>query len=106
MGRQQRKKKTKAKAMPKKGERARPKKDQPKPRQRFSQDLSLKKEGAWQKTVRFLREVKVELNKVTWPSRKETMASTLVVIVLVLIISFFLGLVDLGLSKIVSQIIG
>jgi len=50
------------------------------------------------KGIQFLREVKVELKKVTWPSRKQTMGSTAVVIFLVIIISFYLGVVDFGLS--------
>jgi preprotein translocase subunit SecE len=52
--------------------------------------------------VQFLREVKIELKKVTWPSRKQTLGSTAVVIVLVIVISFFLGLVDLGLSSLIG----
>jgi preprotein translocase subunit SecE len=55
--------------------------------------------------VDFLRDVRGELKKITWPTRKETLASTAVVIVAVLIISVYLGLVDLGLSKLVGQII-
>ena len=49
--------------------------------------------------LQFLREVRVELKKVTWPSRKQTIGSTVVVIVLVMILSFFLGAVDIGLSS-------
>jgi len=56
------------------------------------------------RAVQFLREVKIELKKVTWPTRKQTMGSTLVVIVLVMIISLFLGLVDLGLSTVVRAV--
>jgi preprotein translocase subunit SecE len=56
------------------------------------------------RAVQFLREVKIELKKVTWPTRKQTMGSTLVVIVLVVIISLFLGLVDLGLSAVVRAV--
>jgi len=52
--------------------------------------------------IQFLREVKIELKKVTWPSRKQTLGSTAVVIVLVIVISFFLGLVDLGLSSLIG----
>jgi preprotein translocase subunit SecE len=59
----------------------------------------------WSKGVQFLREVKIELKKVTWPSRKETMASTVVVIVLVMIVSAFLGLVDVGLSSLIGLVI-
>ncbi len=61
-------------------------------------------ERFWQRAIRFLREVKVELKKVTWPSRKQTVGSTIVVIVLVLLISTFLGLVDLALSTVVRAI--
>lgn len=57
------------------------------------------------KSVQFLREVRAELKKVTWPSRKQTVGSTLVVIVLVMIISLFLGMVDIGLSSLVRVIL-
>jgi preprotein translocase subunit SecE len=57
------------------------------------------------KTAQFLREVKVELKKVTWPSRKQTLGSTVVVIVLVMIISFFLGVVDMGLSSLIRVVL-
>jgi preprotein translocase subunit SecE len=57
-------------------------------------------------TVRqFLREVRAELSKVTWPSRKDTIASTSVVLVIVILIAAFLGLVDLGLSKIMRLVL-
>lgn len=58
-----------------------------------------------QQALQFLREVKVELKKVTWPSRKQTIGSTVVVIVLVMIISFFLGAVDIALSSLVGVIL-
>ncbi len=59
----------------------------------------------WTNSGQFLREVKVELKKVTWPSRKQTMGSTAVVIVLVAIISMFLGLVDMSLTEVVKLVI-
>ncbi len=61
--------------------------------------------GIVQKSIQFLREVKVELKKVTWPSRKQTMGSTIVVIVLVVIISMFLGVVDFGLSSLMRAVL-
>jgi preprotein translocase subunit SecE len=61
--------------------------------------------GVVQKSIQFLREVKVELKKVTWPTRKQTLGSTAVVIVLVMIISLFLGMVDIGLSSLVSKVL-
>ncbi len=59
----------------------------------------------WAKTSQFLREVKIELRKVTWPSKKEAMASTVVVIILVIIVSVFLGLVDVGLSSLIRLVL-
>jgi preprotein translocase subunit SecE len=47
----------------------------------------------------FFREAKAELQKVTWPDRKTTGASTLVVLVVVVIVAFYLGLVDLLLNQ-------
>jgi preprotein translocase subunit SecE len=58
-----------------------------------------------QKSLQFLREVKIELKKVTWPTRKQTTGSTLVVIILVMIISIFLGIVDFGLSSLVRVVL-
>jgi preprotein translocase subunit SecE len=59
----------------------------------------------WGKATQFLREVKIELKKVTWPSRKETIGSTAVVIILVIIVSAFLGLVDMGLSSLIRLVL-
>jgi preprotein translocase subunit SecE len=50
----------------------------------------------------FFREVKVETNKVVYPNREELIGSTWVVIITVLVISVFLGIVDLGLTKLVG----
>lgn len=61
---------------------------------------------AFEKVRHFLKEAKVELKKVTWPTPKQTLASTSVVIVVVVIISIFLGIVDFGLSKIIRLALG
>ena len=53
----------------------------------------------------FLREVKTELKKVTWPTRKDTLAGTAVVLVAVFIIAIFLGIVDSGLSALVKELL-
>ncbi len=59
----------------------------------------------WVNSMQFFREVRIELKKVAWPSRSQTIGSTAVVIILVMIISFFLGLVDMGLSGLVQLIL-
>jgi len=48
----------------------------------------------FKKLVKFLREVKLELKKVSWPSRREISGSTGVVIMSVVIVSVYLGVVD------------
>ena len=53
----------------------------------------------------FLREVRTELKKVTWPSRKDTMYATIIVLICVFIFGFFLGIVDLGLSRLVRLVL-
>lgn len=54
------------------------------------------------KIKEFFREVKVEIKKVVFPSKDELIGSTWVVIITVIVISLFLGVVDLGLSKLVG----
>jgi len=63
------------------------------------------KDNIFTKSAQFLREVKVELKKVTWPSRKQTVGSTVVVIVLVMLISLFLGIVDFGISSLIRAVL-
>lgn len=58
------------------------------------------------KVTQFLKEAKTELLKVTWPTPKQTLASTSVVIVVVVIVSLFLGIVDFGLSKLIRLALG
>ena len=57
------------------------------------------------KVTEFLHQVKAELQKVTWPTRKETYGSTVVVIVLVLMVAVFLWLVDTGLSAMIKALL-
>jgi preprotein translocase subunit SecE len=61
--------------------------------------------GYLEKGLQFLREARAELKKVTWPSKKQTIGSTVVVIVLVVIISMFLGVVDMALSSLIHIVL-
>ncbi len=61
--------------------------------------------GFFKRVPEFLREFKTEMNKVTWPGKKETASSTVVVIVTVLIIVVFLGLVDYALGRLVYSVL-
>ena len=53
----------------------------------------------------FVREVRQEISKVTWPERKDTTISSIVVIVLVILFSLFFLLTDQVLSFSIKKII-
>lgn len=58
----------------------------------------------WISARDFVKEAIQELRKVTWPDKRETLGTTAVVLLLVLFLSMYLGLVDFGLSRLVSQV--
>jgi preprotein translocase subunit SecE len=53
----------------------------------------------------FLSEVRTELRKVTWPSRKEVYQTTLVVIATSIFFGFYLWALDLGFSRVLSLVL-
>lgn len=53
----------------------------------------------------FFEESKVEIKKVVWPTRKETITTCVAVLVVSLVIALYLGVVDLAFSKIVEAIL-
>jgi preprotein translocase subunit SecE len=57
------------------------------------------------KIIQFLKETKFELKRVTWPTRKEMLAGTMVVLIIVFIVALFLGIIDLGLSKLIKAVL-
>ncbi len=57
------------------------------------------------KVTEFFQEVKLELKKVVFPTRKEVIGSTWVVITTVLIAAFFLWIVDLAVGTTISRAI-
>ena len=57
------------------------------------------------KIANFFTESKIELKKVSWPSKEELIDSTVVVLVSVILLAIFIGVVDLILSKLVELII-
>jgi preprotein translocase subunit SecE len=52
----------------------------------------------------FLKEVRAEMKKVTWPSRNEVYSTTIVVIIATLFFGFYLYFMDLIFSWAISQI--
>ena len=55
--------------------------------------------------LQFFREVRAEARKITWPSRRETWVTTVMVMIMVLITAVFFFVVDLSLSFGVTQIL-
>ncbi len=56
--------------------------------------------GWWGRSRRFLAEVRNEMSRVTWPSRKEVYATTFVVILTAFLFGTYLGALDLILDRI------
>lgn len=56
--------------------------------------------------VKFIQEVRQEVGKVVWPSRKETTVSTTMVLILVFISALFFWFVDSIISAAVRAILG
>ena len=54
------------------------------------------------KAVKFINEVKLELKKVSWPTRRELINSTVVVIISVIILAIFIGFCDLIWSTLIN----
>ena len=52
-----------------------------------------------QKAIAFFKDVKIEMSRVTWPTRPELLESTGIVIVTTIVISAFVGIVNLLFQK-------
>ena len=76
-------------------------------------DMSTKKtkkkntteKSVFEKFRDFFEESKIEMKKVAYPTQKQTIATCTSVLILVLIVSIYLGVVDIILSKIVQAIL-
>jgi len=57
------------------------------------------------KIINFLKEVRLEIKKVNWPSRKETIRYTLIVVGVSVVIASFLGGIDYLCSLLINKLI-
>jgi preprotein translocase subunit SecE len=64
------------------------------------------KRGLWARLTLFLRQVVAELRKVIWPTRKELITYTWVVIVFVAVVTAIVGVFDLVFTELVLRIFG
>ncbi|HDD43820.1 MAG TPA: preprotein translocase subunit SecE [Candidatus Desulfofervidus auxilii] len=60
----------------------------------------------FEKIKQFLREVKVETKKVTWPSRREIISSTIVVIAFIIMVAAYFGIIDVIYTAIIGKFLG
>ena len=72
-----------------------------KPQQRSRAAKPAEKKGL----TRFLRDVRIELGKVTWPTRKDLIQSTIVVLVAVAIATVYTGALDFVFAKAVDLVL-
>lgn len=67
--------------------------------------MSTQQSGVVQRTKKFIPEVREEVRKVTWPSRKETMMTTVFVFIFALIAAIYFMVVDTVIHKIIHWFI-
>lgn len=60
------------------------------------------KSAFWNKLTKFIREVRSEMRKVSWPNRKELITYTIVVIVTVVVVALFTSVVDVIITWILN----
>jgi len=60
----------------------------------------------FKRIIQFLTDVRSEFKKITWPTKDQTIKQTGIVVGISLVTALFLGVVDLGLSELVKQVIG
>ena len=71
-------------------------------------ETEMPKQGVAQKFQElrvFFEQAKVELKKVVWPDKQETISTSSAVLLLVVVMAFFLGILDLALTKIIAAIL-
>lgn len=54
----------------------------------------------------FVRETRHEISKVSWPTRKETLTTTVAIVVMALVAGVFFLCVDWALGQVISRVLG
>ncbi len=55
--------------------------------------------------IKFIKEAYIELRKVTWPSKQQVINYTIVVIIVSVAVAIFLGMLDMGFSSVIENIL-
>lgn len=61
---------------------------------------------AMNKAIQFLKESVSELKKSTWLSRQEVVQSTILVLIVVALVSLYVGVIDFGLTRVLGFVVG
>ena len=74
---------------------------------RTNKDKAAKKKGPgfFKGVARYFRDLKSEMKKIVWPTRKQVVNNTLVVICVCLVVGLFIWGLDFGLAKIVELLL-
>ena len=64
-----------------------------------------KVQASWLATKKFIREVRVEMQKVSWPSRNDVIGSTVVVMIAVIVMTLIVTAADQVLATILDVIL-
>jgi len=74
-------------------------------RKKAAEKKKAERKGVWKTITQFLRDVRIEMKKVIWPSRKEVINYTWVVVITVSVVGTFIFVLDLILAKLLHLII-
>lgn len=69
-------------------------------------DAKDKKPNLFARVARSIRDMRGEIKKVVWPSRKQTLNNTAIVLVFMLVMAVFIGFLDTGLSALIKLMVG
>jgi len=58
------------------------------------------------RAIRFIREVRLELTKVSWPSRLETLVFTVLVIAMIMVLTVIIFIYDAAFAQIIQYLLG
>lgn len=72
----------------------------------MSENTNVKKVGVFKRFTQFLKDSKNELKKVVWPTKKQVINNTIVVIVVMVLAGLFIWLLDTGMGAIVKFLLG
>jgi preprotein translocase subunit SecE len=55
--------------------------------------------------TKYLKEVRAEIRKVTWPSRQEVVRLSTIVVIVMIVMSAFMAIIDFAFSRLMQAII-